>query len=137
MRQNKFAAWFQRVTWIGIAANIALGIPTLLAPDRMVAFASLPPAAPLLWVRFSALLLLILSCFYMPAAYDCNRYRVVAWLAVLSRLTGVVFFSTQPAEYRVFGLFDLIFLVPEGILLTLASRSQPVTNRGHVEGRNL
>jgi hypothetical protein len=133
---NRPATWFQRVTWVGIAANLALGLPTLIATERMMALASMPPAVPLLWVRFSALLLLLLSLFYMPAAYDCNRYRVVAWLAVLSRLAGVLFFSTQPADYRLFGLFDLVFLIPEGILLIRAGRSHPLTRRGDVVGQH-
>ena len=37
----------------------------------------------------------------MPGAIDVDRYRVTAWLAVVSRLAGVVFFwLTQPPEYR-------------------------------------
>jgi hypothetical protein len=76
-----------------------------------------------MWVRFSALLLVLLSLFYVPAARDCIRYRPVAVMTVLSRLAGVLFFSTQAADYRMFGLFDLVFLIPEGILLFLVSRS--------------
>jgi hypothetical protein len=120
---NRSAVWFQRVVWVGIAANFALAIPTFLAPERMIEFSSVPPATPLLWVRFSALLLMLLSLFYIPAARDCIRYRPVAVLTVLSRLAGVLFFATQPAAYRQFGLFDLVFLIPEGILLLLVSRS--------------
>ena len=135
-KQDRSARWFQRVVWLGIAANVALGIPTLLAPERMIEFASLPPPVPLLWVRFSALLLVLLSVFYTPAAYDCSRYRTVAWLAVMSRLAGVLFFSAQPADYRLFGLFDLVFFIPEGILLILAGRSQASASREHLEGQH-
>jgi hypothetical protein len=131
--QNNSATWFQRVTRLGIAANLALAVPTLLAPERMIAFASLPPAVPLLWVRFSALLLVLLSLFYVPAAADCTRFRVVAWLAVVARLAGVAFFAAQPADYRLFGLFDLVFFIPEAILLTLASRPQPLARPGRLE----
>lgn len=120
---NKFARWFQRFVWLGIVANLALAIPTLLAPERMIELVQIPPATPLLWVRFSALLLVLLSLFYIPAARDCIRYRPVAVMTVLSRLAGVLFFSTQPADYRMFGLFDLVFLIPEGVLLFLVSRS--------------
>jgi hypothetical protein len=120
------ATWFQRVAWVGIIANVALAIPTLLAPERMLAMASLPPATPLLWTRFSALLLILLSAFYTPAAIDCYRYVVVAWLAVMSRLVGVIFYSLQPPAYRLFGLFDLVFLVPEAILLVLALKARPL-----------
>ncbi len=110
--------WFKRVLWIGIAANVALAVPVLVAPDRLIAFAGLPPATPLLWPRFAAWLLLLLSVFYMPAGIDPVRYRATAWSAVGARLAGVVFFlGFQAAVYRPMGYFDLVFLVPEAILL--------------------
>src|SRR5215211_5737537 len=118
--------WFRRVLWIGILANLALAVPTLLAPERIMALTQLPPATPIMWARFSALLLILLSVFYMPAGVDPNRYRVVAWLAILSRLAGVVFFvGFQPAEYHMLGYFDLVFFVPELVLLALLARSRP------------
>jgi hypothetical protein len=113
--------WFRRVLWIGILSNLALSIPTLVAPARLLALSSFPPASPVLWPRFSGLLLILLSLFYMPAGIDPDRYRAIAWLAVGSRLAGVIFFvGTQPAEYRMLGYFDLVFLIPEAILLTMA-----------------
>lgn len=121
MAASRAAVWFGRATWVGVLANLALAVPTLIAPERMMAFAGVPPASPLLWVRFSALLLILLSLFYVPAAIDPYRYPAVAWLAVFGRAAGVVFFAPQ-AAYRMFGLFDLVFLVPEGILLALAMR---------------
>ena len=84
--------WFKRVMWLGIVANIALAVPTLLAPEQMIEFVGLPMATPLLWPRFAALLLILLSLFYMPAAIDPARYRLVALLTLVSRLAGVVFF---------------------------------------------
>jgi hypothetical protein len=115
--------WFRRVLWIGIIANLGLAIPTLLFPARMMMMTNLPPATPLLWPRFSALLLVLLSVFYMPAGIDPNRYRVVAWLAVGSRLAGVIFFvGFQAAEYHMLGYFDLVFFVPELALLSMLAR---------------
>jgi hypothetical protein len=112
--------WFKRVLWIGIGANLALAIPALLAPERLLVLSGLPPASPLVWPRFAALLLILVSLFYMPAGFDVDRYRPVAWLAVAARLAGVVFFlGFQPASYRLFGLLDLLFLVPELLLLTM------------------
>jgi hypothetical protein len=110
------------VLWIGIIANLGLAIPTLLFPARMMMLTSLPAATPLLWPRFSALLLVLLSVFYMPAGIDPNRYRIVAWLAVGSRLAGVIFFVVfQAAEYHMLGYFDLVFFIPElALLLTMA-----------------
>jgi hypothetical protein len=128
---NAPLAWFQRVLWLGIAANVALAVPTLLIPERMLALTSLPPAAPLMWPRFAAWLLILLSAFYVPAALDALRFRTIAWLAVGSRLAGVAFFLTQSADYRMLGAVDLAFFVPEVILLALATRRErrPGPNR--------
>ena len=110
--------WFKRVMWLGIVANMALAVPTLLAPERMIELIGLPMPSPLLWTRFAALLLIILSLFYIPAAIDPVRYRPVAYLTLVSRLFGVVFFvGFQAAEYHMFGYFDLVFLVPQALLL--------------------
>jgi hypothetical protein len=116
--------WFQRVVWIGIASNLVLAIPTLVAPAASMARAGVPAATPLVWPQFSALLLILLSIMYVPAALDFERYRITAWLTVASRLVGVIFFvGFQPREYRRLGYFDLIFFVPEAVLLTLAFRN--------------
>ena len=115
--------WFSRVVWLGIAANLALALPTLLAPAQMLAFSGLPVTQPLLWTQFAALLLILLSAFYVPAALDPRRYLIVAWLSVLARLAGVVFFVLfQSREYHVFGYFDLVFFIPEAALLMAAGR---------------
>jgi hypothetical protein len=116
--------WFRRVLWLGILANLALAVPTLLAPAALIALSGLPEATPTLWPQFAGLLLLLLSVFYAPAAVDPVRYRAVAWLAVASRLAGVIFFvGFQPAAYHALGYFDLVFFVPEAILLVVASRT--------------
>ncbi len=120
--------WFRRIVWLGIAANLALALPTLAAPDQLIAFSRLPTVTPHLWARFAGLLLILLSAFYAPAAIDPDRYRANAWLAVVSRLAGVVFFAGEPV-YRMLGLFDLVFLVPEAILLFIATRGESASSR--------
>ena len=90
--------WFQRVVWVGIIANVALAVPTLLWPSEMLAFSRLPDAVPAVWVRFSSLLLILLSSFYVPAAVDCRRHRVNAWLSTAGRLAGVLFFCRRRAS---------------------------------------
>ncbi len=116
--------WFRRVIWLGIVANVGLAVPTLLAPERMIAFSQLPPASPLVWPQFAALLLILLSVFYMPAGIDPDRYRLNAWFAVGARVAGVVFFvGFQAAAYHTLGYFDLVFFIPEAILLAVAVNS--------------
>jgi hypothetical protein len=64
-----------------------------------------------------------LSIFYIPAGIDPVRYRATAWSSVGARLAGVIFFvGFQPAAYHMLGYFDLVFFVPEAILLTLARK---------------
>lgn len=112
--------WFRRIMWLGIVSNLALALPTLAMPERMMQLSGLPAADPLLWPRFAALLLVLLSVFYVPAAVDPARYRAVAWLAVGARLVGVAFFLMQDRTYHMLGYFDLIFFVPEFLLLWAA-----------------
>jgi hypothetical protein len=115
--------WFRRVVWLGIVANCALAIPTLVAPDRLIALSGLPPASPIVWPQFAALLLVLLSVFYIPAGIDPVRYRATAWSSVGARLAGVIFFiGFQPAAYHMLGFFDLAFFIPEAMLLPFALR---------------
>jgi hypothetical protein len=123
--------WFRRVVWLGIFANLALAVPSMAAPDQVVAFSRLPTVTPHLWVRFAGLLLILLSAFYAPAAVDPDRYRANAWLSVVSRLAGVVFFMGEPV-YRMLGLFDLVFFVPEAALLFIATRGEPPSAKATV-----
>ena len=119
--------WFKRIVWIGIFANLALAFPTLAAPTLVIEMASLPTATPDLWPRFAALLLVLLSVFYMPAAIDPDRYRANAWFTVGSRLVGVVFFLLDEPAYRMFALFDFVFFAPEAVLLYFMVRAQAPT----------
>src|SRR5258706_3750887 len=121
--------WFRRVMWLGILTNIALSVATMVAPARMLAMSDLPPAMPDLWPRFAALLLILLSTFYMPAAIDPDRYRANAWFAVGSRLVGVIFFMFQP-DYRALGGVDLVFFVPDARFLRRAFREAQAAPEG-------
>ena len=129
--RSKPAVWFGRVVWLGILANFALAMLVLFAPEWAIKMANLPPAVPLLWPRFAAWLLILLSLFYMPGAIDPYKYRVTAWLSIVSRLAGVFFFwVTQPPEYRLLGTFDFVFLVPEVILLPIALKAVRAIQEG-------
>lgn len=102
---------------LGIAANLALAVPTLIRPEVMISLVGLPVPSDIMWPRFAAQLIILLSLFYMPAAIDPVRYRASAVLAVVSRLAGVLFFFLVHRDYWMFGALDLAFLVPLGLLL--------------------
>ncbi|MFA5921020.1 MAG: hypothetical protein WC856_06980 [Methylococcaceae bacterium] len=125
---NTYSKWFGWVVLFGVGINVLLAIPALLFPEWFLSLLGLPIAVPLVWVRFSANLLILLSLFYIPAAIDLRRYQLNAWLAVIARLVGFLFYLTQAHEYLMFGLMDLSFFIPEAILLHLALREQS-TNR--------
>ncbi len=125
MTVNKYAVWFARVVWLGILANFALAVPTLFMPDQMIALISLPSASPTMWPSFAAWLLILLSFFYVLAALRPLYYPALSWFAVGARLAGVAFFFGFNRHYWLFGLLDLVFLLPEALLLTLAVRLQP------------
>jgi hypothetical protein len=109
--------------WLGIAVNLLLVVPAVLDPERVTSFFSLEPAVPLIWLRFSGWLLLLLSLFYVPAAVAPQRHLVAARLAVLARFAGAAFFLGQiafldlPRTYLPFGLADLFFGIVQASLL--------------------
>ena len=127
---NGYARAFRLVTWTGILTNFALGLTGVFAPDWLLRTMGFDVAYPNLWPRFAAWLLILLSLFYIPGANDMNRYRANAVLAVTCRFAGVAFFVGAVAlvgfetRYLLFGGIDLVFGVPEAILLALAVRRQ-------------
>lgn len=111
--------WFQHLMWVGIVANIVIALISITWPANVLAFLGLEPAQPLVWPRFSAFLLILLSIFYVPAAIDPVRNRFAAVFAVISRFGGVAFFTLVGGGYVLFGVFDLVIGLPQAILLWL------------------
>ena len=127
---NLYAVWFRRIVYLGVLANLTLAVPALFVPDQILGQFRLPATADAMWPRFAALLLILLSLFYIPAAIDPFRYRMAAWLTVWSRVAGVIFFFFFFPVYFAFGLLDLVFAIPEGILLLLAYQSESEISAG-------
>ena len=119
---NRSLVWYSRVAWLGIAANLLLAAWGLIGAESLLAQFNLPRADPLLWPQFAALLLVLLSLFYMPAALHPQRYATIAVLTVVARAAGVVFFSIHNGPYLVFALFDAAFGLPQALLLIAAYR---------------
>jgi hypothetical protein len=114
--------WFRRLMWLGIAGNFVIAIVSLTWPTMVLEFLGLEPASPLVWPRFSALLLILLTIFYIPSAIDPLHHRYSAYGALLARFGGVVFFLLVGGRYILFGLYDFVFGFPQAILLLLALR---------------
>jgi hypothetical protein len=125
---NKHATWFRRAVWAGIIADWLLGVPTILWPAGFLNLLGMRPTEDPVWTAFAALLVVLLSIFYIPGAEDPYRYRFNAWLAVLARPPGVMFFLIfKSGYYPAFGYLDgALFLVQFPLLLlTLRTLPQP------------
>jgi len=128
--ENSYSIWFGRVVWLGVLANLSYALPAIFLPGLVLGFLNLEPTTPFIWVRFSGLLLFLLSLFYLPAASNLYQYRANAYLAVFSRLAGITFFGTavlfyaKPRTYLPMGLVDLAFGIVQGILLALAIKHE-------------
>ena len=98
---------FKIVVWLGVIANWSFGLWVVFGNGHsLLAMLRLGEQEDLLWLYNYAILLLILSLFYIPAARDPFRYRANAWLLVLGRLV--------PATTFLFGVF--LGFMPNGFL---------------------
>lgn len=124
---NKHATWFKRAVWLGIVADWVLTIPVIIAPEKVLDLLGLRATHDPVWTAFAALLVLILSLFYIPGANKPYRYRLNAWFAVFARPPGVIFFLVlYPGLYPAFGLLDAsLFLIQLPLLLlTMRARTK-------------
>ncbi len=117
------------VMGVGIAANMIFVFALFFVPEWLMSLLHIPPDNSI-WVRFVANLLLLLSIFYLPAVWDLQRYRAIAWLAVFpSRAFGTIFFTVavfvfhKSLGFLVFAA-DIIFLIGQGFLLILITREE-------------
>jgi hypothetical protein len=123
MKESSYLLWFRRVLWLGIIANVLVGIVSIAFTPMVLELLRLPPAEPLVWPRFSAFMLILLSGFYVLAARNPSHNVLAAIYAVVCRFGGVTFFSIVGGGYILFALYDFIFGLPEAILLGFAYAS--------------
>src|SRR5262245_63571116 len=112
--------WFRRLMWAGIISNVVVGIVSIAYTPQVLALAKVDPATPLVWPRLSAMLVMLLAGFYIPAAIDPNAHRFSAVFAVVCRFAGTIFMAVVGGHYIIFGLFDFVFGAPQAICLYLA-----------------
>jgi hypothetical protein len=134
--------YFRWVVRAGVLVNLSLAVPAVFAPAPVLSLFGLQSPPPAIWPRFAALLLVLLSLFYLPAASNPRRSPAASWLTVAARVAGVAFFAVAVPvldlswRYLLFGLLDLVFAVSQGVLLALALRgpgpSSLVSHRGAV-----
>ena len=119
-----YAKWFRRVVIVGILVNLFFALPGTFWPAAVLNWFSIDPGNEPIWPAFAALLLMLLSMFYIPAAADPVRYEAIAWLTVLSRIASALFFFALWREYPFLGSVDLTLGLTQGVLLYLTLRQR-------------
>lgn len=123
---TNYAVWFRRAVWLGIIVDWVLAIPVIFAPQWVLGLLGLRPTADPVWTAFAALLVFLLSLFYIPGANQPYRYRFNAWFAVFARPPGVIFFLIlYPGLYPLFGIVDAVLFLLQFPLLWLTMRTPP------------
>ncbi|CAM3581506.1 hypothetical protein [Halomonas lysinitropha] len=122
MTKADYATGFRLMVLLGVVANLALAIPAVFVPNAVITLVGGAPVAETVWPAFAGWLLILLSLFYLPAALDPGRYRIIAVLTVLARFAGVVFFTLLYPQFLLLALFDLFFGVTQGALLLALGR---------------
>lgn len=120
---NPYERWWRRAMWLGIVQDWVLGIPAIFAPERTLKAVKQRPTGDPVWTSFAALITVLLSFSYIPGAQDPQRYRTSAFLSVISRPPGVVFFLLlRRGAYPLFGVIDGFLFCVQAPLLYLTMR---------------
>jgi hypothetical protein len=125
MRPHTLLRW---VVWLGILANWTFAGWAFADPDTLVEMLGLGPLGGRVWLFNYCVLLVILSCFYIPAAKDPLRYQTNAWLMIVARLVPAatffagVFIGFMPRGFLKLGAGDATFGTLIWILLARVRR---------------
>lgn len=126
---NHYVIWFKRVVWFGIVANFMFACFAILMPTRLLNALNLGSVESTIWLFNYSVLLMLLSCFYMPAAHNPYRYIMNSWLLVAARIIPATTFfvgvsvAYMPKGFLTLGIGDFTIGCIEAILLVLALRS--------------
>ena len=115
---------FTIVVWLGVLANWAFAVWAIFFDTgKLLDLFGLGGVSSTIWVYNYSILLVILSCFYIPAAHDPLRYQANAWLLVVGRLVPAstffigVWLGYMPEGFVRLGIGDATFGIIELILL--------------------
>ena len=113
INQTLSKIWFGRVVWFGVLVNWAFAFWVLFGDaNTLMEMLDLGEPQSTLWLYNYSVLLVILSLFYIPAARDCVRYRVNAWLLIVGRLIPAFIYFVgvamgfMPDGFLLLGLAD-------------------------------
>jgi hypothetical protein len=116
--------WFKRVVWLGILANWTFAFWALFVnPYQILTTLGLGEVNSTVWIFNYSILLVFISCYFIPAANDPLRYRANAWLLVIGRLIPAssyfigVYLGFMPRGFLTEGLADGTFGIVQLFLL--------------------
>lgn len=128
-----YARAFQVLVALGIAVDVALAIPTVLAPEWLTSTLYLPPVLSFkadLWQRGLGVLRLLLSSTYIPALVSPLRDRYISGAAVTSRLVLGLFwywavtFADYSRAYLLFAYLEGSLGVIQAVLYVAVLRRE-------------
>ncbi len=126
-----YRAWFKGVVWFGVLANFSFAAFVLfMDPMKLLECLDLGVVSSTVWLYNYSILLIMLSCFYIPAAHDPMRYRANAWLLIAGRLVpaSTFFIGTclgfMPKGFVTLGIGDGTIGLIELFLLVKIVRAQ-------------
>ncbi len=138
--EDSSTVWIARhsiLIWIGIGLNVLMIVPLFFFPEQTLAFFGIPYLPETIWPRMAAMLLTIISVFYIPTTIDFARYRAYAWLAVFpSRTFGSTFFAVAVFLFHQPPGFLIMTLIDGSVGLTTLVCLDKNTERESREARN-
>jgi hypothetical protein len=115
---------FRWVLWISVAANLVFALWALASPATLADWLGASKMAyTYLWLGNAGLLLIQTTIFAVPTASNPLRYHVYAWLAVLARVIGCLFWLAAWHRWSLdgppllIGVVQGLFAVVLGVLL--------------------
>ncbi len=126
---SRYRMLFKYAVWFGILANCAFATYAIFVnPAQLLAWLGLGIVNSTIWLFNYSVLLVLLSCFYIPAARDPLRYHANARLLVACRLIPAttffvgVFMGFMPRGFLLLGVGDGMIGLIELVLLVKVVR---------------
>jgi len=121
--------WFRLLVAAGGIANLVFAIPAFIYPPLLGEMIDVGAIEQTVWLRNVAILLIIISTFYIPAILDPFRYSFNCIVLIVGRFSAGLFFlvlvvsAGYPSGFLVLALSDLGLSTLQGLLFLLVLRA--------------
>jgi len=120
--------WFRLLVAVGGIANLAFALPAFLYPPFLGELIDVGPIEQTVWLRNVAILLVIITTFYIPAILDPFRYLFNDYVLIVGRFSAGLFFlvlvltAGYPGGFLVLALSDLGLSTVQALLFMFVLR---------------